>query len=62
MNKDLLKMAGNIILTVVVCCVVNNILRRIGIEWLNAYSLAIGFLLAKIHDQKQTIIKLGERV
>lgn len=55
MNKDLLKMVGNIILTVVVCCVVNNILKHIGIEWLNTYSLAIGFLFAKIYDQQQTI-------
>lgn len=62
MNKDLLKIAGNMLLTVVVCCVVNNILHHLGIEWLNVYGIAIGVLFAKIYDQKQTIIKLGERV
>lgn len=55
MNKDLLKIAGNMLLTVVVCCVVNNILHHLGIEWLNAYAFAIGFLYAKIYDQQQTI-------
>lgn len=55
-------MVGNMILTIIVCCVANNILKHLGIEWLNAYGFAIGVLFAKIYDQKQTIIKLGERV
>lgn len=55
MNKDLLKILGNMILTVVVCCVVNNILHHLGFEWLNAYSFAIGALFAKIYDMKQKI-------
>lgn len=62
MNKDLLKMVGKMILIVVACAIVNSILKCIGVEWFNAYALAIGFLCAKIYDQKQTIIKLGERV
>lgn len=57
MNKYLLKTTGKVILMVAVCCVVNNILRHIGIEWLNAYAFAIGFLSAKIYDQQQTIKK-----
>lgn len=48
-------MTGNIILTVIVCCVANNLLKHIGIDWLNAYAFAIGFLFAKIYDQKQII-------
>lgn len=59
MKKDLLKMTSKMILTVVVCCIVNNILRHIGVEWLNAYGFAIGFLFAKIYDQQQ-IIKSNE--
>ena len=55
MNKDLLKILGIMILTVVVCCVVNNILHHLGIESLNAYNFAIGALLAKIYDMKQKI-------
>lgn len=48
-------MGGKMILTIIVCGVVNNILRHIGVEWLNAYGFAIGFLFAKIYDQQQTI-------
>lgn len=55
MNKDLWKMVGNMLLTIIICCVANNILRHIGVEWLNAYAFAIGFLFARIYNQQQTI-------
>lgn len=61
MNKNLLKMAGKLILTIIVCAVVNSVLKHLGIEWIDAYAFAIGFLFAKIYEQKQTIIKLKER-
>lgn len=58
MNKDLWKMVGNMMMTIIICCVANNILKHLGIEWLNAYSFAIGFLFAKIYDKNQIINEL----
>lgn len=58
MKKDLWKMVGNMMMTIIICCVANNILKHLGIEWLNAYSFAIGFLFAKIYDKNQIINEL----
>lgn len=55
MKKELWRASRDGILTVIVCAVVNSILRHIGIGWFNAYAFAIGFLSAKIYDMKQKI-------
>lgn len=55
MKKELWRAFCDGLLTAIVCAAVNNILRRIGIDWFNAYAFAIGFLFAKIYTQQQTI-------
>lgn len=52
MKKDHWKIIGNCVLTMTLCSIANSIFRHIGIGWLNAYAFAIGFLFAKIYDQK----------
>ncbi len=56
MKKGYWKIIGNCVLTMTLCSIANSIFRHIGIGWLNAYAFAIGFLFAKIYDQKTTII------
>ncbi len=57
-DKYFFKMLGCCVLTVVICCVVNNVLKHHGIEWLNAYPFALGCYISRIYHYKREIEEL----
>jgi hypothetical protein len=56
-----LKMIGWLTLTMVACCVINNIFKHINFSF-SVYPSVIGFMFAMLWDKNETIKRLKEKI
>lgn len=60
-NKDAIKMAGWSMLTVSICCIVNNIIEHFGVNY-DVYPIVVGYLFGTLAVKNERIKKLKERI